>query len=154
MRPSGWLHYIAVLLIKMKGGNIFNRIVLIKHEMKSLTLRHLSVFPYCVSNCLCLTQNTLKLREGFYFFLKKTSKPSYSLSFWHPLICHIIVFRHLWAVDGNTVEPGWMGASCWIQIAKCYRLNRWSWWINRLGFFFPAVLSGELVLKNNFHFSP
>lgn len=45
MRPSGLLHYIRVLLIKMKGKN--NRIVLIKHEMNSLTLRHL---PVCFSS--------------------------------------------------------------------------------------------------------
>lgn len=152
MRPSGWLHYIAVLLIKMKGENTYNRLVLIKHEMNSLTLRHCSVFSYCVSNCLCLPQNTLKLKKDF--FLKETFKSSYALSFWHPLICHIIVFRHLWAVDGSTVEPAWIGASCWIQIAKCCRLNCWSCCINRLGFFSPCVLSGELVLKNNFHFSP
>jgi len=86
---------------------MFNRIVLIKHEMNSLTLRHWSIFfPYCMSSCLCIPQNTLKLREGyiFFFFLKKeTSKPFYSLSFWHPLICHVIVFRQFWAVGGNTL---------------------------------------------------
>lgn len=154
MRPSGWLHYIAVLLIKTKGENIYNRIVLIKHEMNSLTLRHLSICFSLLHEQLSLSSSKYTEIEGRFFLKKETSKPSCSLSFWHPLICHIIVFSHLWAVDGSTVEPGWIGASCWIQIAKCYRLNHWSCWINRLRFFFPSVLSGELVLKNNFHFSP
>lgn len=70
MRPSGWLHYIAVLLIKMMGKK-YNRIVLIKHEMNSLTLRHLSICFSLLHEQLSLSSSKYTEIEGriFFFFL-------------------------------------------------------------------------------------